>query len=52
MHRHLKKNLPQRVDVIKGPKERPDAASRLALGLTITEKDDDVTGLSKRNRIC
>tara|TARA_R100000734_G_scaffold2322_1_gene2397 strand:- start:7 stop:3555 length:3549 start_codon:yes stop_codon:yes gene_type:complete len=38
----FEEELPQRVDVIKGPKERPDAASRLALGLTINERDSDV----------
>ncbi len=43
----FEEELPQRVDVMKGPKERPDAASRLALGLTITGKDDDVTDYLK-----
>ena len=43
----FEEELPQRVDVIKGAKERPDAASRLALGLTITERDSDVTDYLK-----
>ena len=43
----FEEELPQRVDVIKGQKERPDAASRLAFGLTINERDSAVTDYLK-----
>jgi len=38
----FEEELPTRVNIIRGELQRPDSASRLYLGLTVTERDSDI----------